>query len=86
MNIEIGDGKLLTDNHFREVKASSAFKEFVQFHSENKLLLMAYNQSELRIVGRIVANPEKRTFNEVISEYEKHLCKAFGRNRNILQT
>jgi len=71
--------KLFTLASFREVKASGSMKELVGFHTENKLLLRAYNQKELRIMGRIVANQEKKPLAEVTADYEQHLFKAFKR-------
>jgi len=64
---------------FRAVKASGAMKTLVQFQAENKLLLMAYHQTEMRALGRIVANPGKRPPGEVIADYEQHLYAALAR-------
>ena len=52
---------------FRKVKSEGSMKDLVRFHTENKYLLMAYNQAELRKLGAIVANKEKKPFNELIS-------------------
>lgn len=40
---------------------------------------MAYNQNELRILGRIVANHERRSTDEVVTNYEAHLFNALVR-------
>jgi len=71
--------KLYTLRNFRSLKSSNKMKELVRFHSQNKLLLMAYNQKELRTLGRIVANPEKRALPQVMHHYEEHLLAAFRR-------
>ena len=71
--------KLFTFARFREVKSSNSMKELVRFHTENKLLLMAYNQERMRSLGRIVANPDKETFDKLITNYENHLSGAFSR-------
>ena len=71
--------KLFTMARFRAVKSSNSMKELVQFQTENKLLLMAYNQEKMRILGRIVANPDKKPFGELIGDYEEHLARAFSR-------
>jgi uncharacterized protein YbgA (DUF1722 family)/uncharacterized protein YbbK (DUF523 family) len=63
---------------FRAVKASGAMKNLVWFQAENKLLLMAYSQKELRVMGKLVANPDKRLFDRVIADYEIHLCAALA--------
>ncbi|MEZ4628411.1 MAG: DUF523 and DUF1722 domain-containing protein [Eubacteriales bacterium] len=51
--------KLYTVFRFQQVKQSRSMKELVRFHSEHKFLLMAYHQTQLRLLGKIVANPEK---------------------------
>lgn len=64
---------------FRAVKAARSMGALVQFHSENKLLLMAYSESQLRLMGRIVANPHKEPAEAVIGAYEQHLWQALAR-------
>jgi uncharacterized protein YbgA (DUF1722 family)/uncharacterized protein YbbK (DUF523 family) len=69
---------IFTAADFRAVKAEAAMGELVRFHSDNKLLLMAYNEQELRLMGRIVANPQKKPVAEVLAEYETHLWEALA--------
>ncbi|MGQ9610178.1 MAG: YbgA family protein [bacterium] len=69
--------KLFIFAKFREIKSSNSMKELVRFHSESKMLLMSYNQKEMRLLGRIVANFEKKPINEVFNDYERHLFNAF---------
>ncbi|MBS7632655.1 DUF1722 domain-containing protein [Candidatus Bathyarchaeota archaeon] len=75
--------KLYTHASFRMVKKSSSIRELIRFHSENKLLLTAYNQKELRILGRVVANQEDASFNQLIELYQTHLFGAFERSPSI---
>lgn len=56
---------------FRRVKKSRSLNELIKFHSRNKLLLMAYNQENMRKMGRIIGNPDKKTFDDLISKYQK---------------
>lgn len=70
--------KLFTFAAFREVKAEGSMKDLINFHTENKLLLMAYSQAELRKLGEIAANKEAKPFEEVASEYEIHLHDALS--------
>ena len=51
----------------------------VEFHAANKWLLMACHQSELRLMGRIVANAAGRPPAEVLAEYQLHLGRALSR-------
>lgn len=61
---------------FRQTAAEHFIKNLVRFHAEHKLLLMAYNQKEMRIMGRITANHERKAQEQVFSEYAEHLKKA----------
>ena len=70
--------RIFTHAAFRKVKASGQMKELVQFQTENKYLLMAYNQEEGRGLGNIVANHEQQGWEQIIQEYEAHLTKALA--------
>jgi uncharacterized protein YbgA (DUF1722 family)/uncharacterized protein YbbK (DUF523 family) len=71
--------KIYALRHFREVKYSESYRNLVDFQTQNKFLLMAYNQDLMRKMGRIVANPMRKKFNFVIDEYEKLLFSILGR-------
>ena len=68
--------KIYTLAKFRKIKKIKSSKEILKFHTENKLLLKAYNEKEMRILGRIVANREQYELNELIKEYETHFFEA----------
>jgi uncharacterized protein YbgA (DUF1722 family)/uncharacterized protein YbbK (DUF523 family) len=63
----------------RELEASGGMGALVRFQARNKLLLMAYNQQELRALGPIVANHDRRPFDEVMADYEAHFRAALAR-------
>jgi uncharacterized protein YbgA (DUF1722 family)/uncharacterized protein YbbK (DUF523 family) len=71
--------KIFLSANFRKVQASPAMKDLVQFQAENKLLLMAYSQTEMKELGRIVANHEKKKVDVVFPEYREHLYKALSK-------
>jgi len=48
----------------------------VRFHAENKLLLMAYSQTRMRELGRIVANADRKRMGAVLELYEKSFRAA----------
>lgn len=83
--------KLFTLARFRIIKESNSMGELVKFHSQNKYLLLTYNQTEMRKLGRIVANLEKREIADVMANYAEHLSIALSRiaryraNLNALQ-
>lgn len=68
--------KLFALAKFRSVRDSGAMSELVHFHASHKFILMAYSQKELKVLGNVVANPEKKRFSEVISRYQKHFQGA----------
>ena len=70
--------KLFALAGFRKVKVSNSMKEIVKFHSSNKLLLMAYNQEKMRVLGHVVANTGNKPVADLIKEYERHLSEALS--------
>ena len=75
--------KLFTLATFRESVKSGRIKDLIRFHSDNKYLLTAYSQKELRFLGKIVANQEDKLFQEIIAEYESHLHSALTRTPSV---
>ncbi len=71
--------RLFTLADFRRVLAAKAMRDLVSFHADNKLLLMAYNQGELKVMGNIVANRDKRPVGEVLEDYREHLMTALAK-------
>lgn len=55
---------------FRRVKESKNLNDLIKFHSRNKMLLMAYNQENMRKMGRMLGNPYKIKFSELILKYQ----------------
>ncbi len=70
--------RLYTHARFREVGEKGTARALVSFQTENKYLLMSYNQKEMRALGRIAANERKRPVQEVIAEYGEHLTHALA--------
>lgn len=76
---------------FREIKDKKSIKKLINFHSINKFLIMSYNQKELKELGNITANNEKKSIKKVLEDYEIHLKLAFSKsprctsNINVLQ-
>ena len=75
--------KLFTLASFRDVKKSGRIRELIRFHSENKYLLTAYSQKELRTLGKIAANQKQKQFVEILEDYETHLHLALARTPSI---
>ncbi len=71
--------RIFTNARFREAAKKRTMEALVDFHSRHKFLLMSYNQSELKAMGRLVANPERRPQKELFRLYGEHLRKALAR-------
>lgn len=86
LNYEIRDHffvKLFALTKFKEIKKKNIINELNRFHSENKLLFMAYNQTGLRKLGRILASYDKSNKEFVFEEYEKEFLKIFTKKAGI---
>ena len=71
--------KLFARASFRNVRSSGKMARLVAFHAENELLLTAYHQTQMRALGRIVENREKRPLGAVMTDYEERLSHALAR-------
>jgi len=71
--------KLFTLAAFRQVADAGRMRDLVAFHARNKGLLMGYNQTRLRRLGRIVANHEQKPPEEVLAAYGEDLAAALAR-------
>lgn len=69
---------LFTVADFRELCTNKSIKGLVDFQSNNKLLFMSYNQSRMRMMGRIVANTQKDDIETVFAEYSEHFYRAMS--------
>lgn len=63
---------------FRDAKKSGEMSRLLDFHTGNKYLFMAYNQQELKTGGNILANHQRKSFNEVVRNYEKCLFRILS--------
>lgn len=75
---------------FRGVKEGK-IKDLMDFHAQNKLLLMSYSQKEMRILGRILGGHKTNDEEQILRDYQYHLEMAFMKgptyrsNINVLQ-
>jgi uncharacterized protein YbgA (DUF1722 family)/uncharacterized protein YbbK (DUF523 family) len=70
--------KLFTLASFRDVRETHEISELTGFHADNKFLLMAYNQKELRVLGNIAANRDKKDLTQTLTDYERHLQESMA--------
>lgn len=82
--------KLFTLANFRAVKKAKSMQALVDFHTVNKFIFMAYNQTSMRRLGQITANPRRNSVDEVLAAYQNELGNTFlrlpkiGSNINVL--
>ena len=70
------DIKEFVNERFLEVKKNKKIKELVSFQAMNKYLIMAHDQEQLQVLGRIVASNKKIKLSEIITNYENNLKLA----------
>ena len=71
--------KLYTLARFREARGRGGFEDLLEFHTENKLLLKAYREKDMREMGRIVANKGRLPPGTLFGGYENLLHSVFRR-------
>lgn len=75
----------------RSVIESGKIKELIDFHSNNKYLIMSYNQKGLNKLGRITADHEKGKTEKTMKKYRAELLETLavlpetGKRVNMLQ-
>ncbi|MGD8718951.1 MAG: DUF523 and DUF1722 domain-containing protein [Candidatus Zixiibacteriota bacterium] len=71
--------KLFALASFRELREKGKAKDVVAFHAANKFLLMAYNQTRMRELGRVVAAAGRGPLSETLAAYEDGFTAALAR-------
>jgi len=83
--------KIFTFARFRQIKHTHKIHDLIQYHTENKLLFMSYNQRYLREMGRLLSNQKEMHLQQLIDTYQTYLSNMFlkpprcNSNINILQ-
>ena len=62
----------------RTLQQSASLRSLVHFHAAHKLLLMAYSETTMRALGRIVANADKQSIGRISELYGNYFRKAFN--------
>jgi len=72
--------RLFTMARFRTARAAGRARDLVAFQAQHKLILMAYSQTKMREMGRLVANSGKNPVSEQFSDYQALLHQALLRS------
>ncbi len=57
----------------KKVVSTNRMNELVEFHSNNKYLLMTFSQKKLKDLGQIISNTDKDSFTDLASRYTSTL-------------
>jgi len=71
--------KLFALASFRKAADDGSTRGLVEYQASNKFLLMAYNQTRMRSMGRIVANKDGLPHDELVESYRDELTTALAR-------
>lgn len=72
--------RIFTLARFREMLSNNvSIQKLIQFHQENKYIMMTYNQRKLSQLGRIVAGYKKGAFEKTLNDYKTVFYTAFTR-------
>ena len=75
--------KLYLHARFRGLRHAPSVSALVEFQAKNKLLFMAYHQTAMREMGRVVANHDKLPIDKVIQEYYRVLLSAVAKPARV---
>jgi uncharacterized protein YbgA (DUF1722 family)/uncharacterized protein YbbK (DUF523 family) len=81
--------KLFSLARLREARASGRGSDLIAFHASHKMLLMSYNQTALRSLGRIVARQKEMGAQAAFDSYAEGFSKALSKgpkHTNIINT
>lgn len=65
--------------NFRQISLNKKIQDLIKYHEKNKLLLMSYNQYNMRLLGKIVADAKKIGLEDSFKQYENLLGKTISR-------
>ena len=71
--------KLFIRARYRILCQAPSSHKLLQFQTQNKLLLMAYNQTKMRLMGRIAAGYDGENLSDLLDQYGEQLAAAFSR-------
>lgn len=71
--------RLFGNADFTEISKDPSLQKLLAFHTRYKLILMHYNQNQLKIMGRILADAKKNTLEVTFQTYKDHLNIAWGK-------
>ena len=71
--------QLFVRARFRLVREALTIRRLIQFQAENKLLLMAYSQTKMRLMGQILGRCDEEKLLTTLEDYGDQLGAALSR-------
>ena len=71
--------RLFTFARFREARKANSLEALIRFHAAHKLVLMAYNQTQMRRLGRIMTHSGRRRPADLSNAYAPLLAQTLSR-------
>lgn len=71
--------KIFTLARYRQSASKPSASSLMDFHASHKFILMAYHQQAMREMGRILANPEKKSWQKTEADYRDKLHSVLAR-------
>lgn len=71
--------QLFVRARFRLVREAPTIRRLIQFQAENKLLLMAYSQTRMRLMGQILGRCDEKKLLTTLEDYDEKLGAALSR-------
>lgn len=71
--------KLFALAALRGVAETGSMRDLIDFHARYKFVLMAYHQTRMRELGRLVANEQGIPFSGLVTAYRAGFAAALGR-------
>ncbi len=69
--------KIFAFAYLRELGNNLTKSNLIQFHSDYKLLLMTYNQKNLRLLGKLISNLKDENIDEIYKNYAEIFRGSF---------
>ena len=68
--------KLYMLAEFRKLKKKKTIQALINYHTINKYILMSYNQTKMRELGKVIGSYDKSNIDQIYESYERTLKTA----------
>jgi len=72
--------RIFVNSSLRNLKENLTKAKLIEFHSQNKLLLMAYSQKNLQILGKLLSNLKEESLHDTYEKYATIFRSTFKKS------